>query len=77
MKILIVLAHPNPGSFNHGIAHAVRDDLQEAGHEVVLHDLCAEEFPALLPADEMLGKGELDPVIAATARTSARRTGSS
>jgi putative NADPH-quinone reductase len=35
MKILIVLGHPNPGSLNHAIAHAVRDDMREAGHDDV------------------------------------------
>lgn len=53
MKILIILGHPDPGSFNHAIARAVRDDLQAAGYEVVFHDLYAEGFDPRLPAGEI------------------------
>ena len=52
MKILIVLAHPNPESFNHGIAHAVRDDLVAEGHEVILRDLYAEGFESHYTIDD-------------------------
>jgi len=48
MKISIILAHPNPGSFNHAIASAAAETLRN-GHEVILHDLCQEQFPPLLP----------------------------
>ena len=52
MNILIILAHPEPASFNHAIAGSVRDALQQDGHAVTLHDLCAEGFdPLLLPGE--------------------------
>jgi len=44
MNILIVLAHPRAGSFNHGIAHAIAETLTAAGHVITLRDLCAEGF---------------------------------
>ena len=57
MKILIVLGHPHPGSLNHAIAHAVRDDLRQRGHAVLFHDLYAEHFDPLLAADEIPERG--------------------
>jgi NAD(P)H dehydrogenase (quinone) len=53
MNFTVILAHPNPGSFNHAIAEAVADTLRETGHTVTVHDLYAERFDPLLPADEI------------------------
>jgi putative NADPH-quinone reductase len=64
MKILIVIAHPNPGSFNHAIALAAADAARDAGHTVVLHDLCAEKFDPLMPAEEFPKEAPLPPAIA-------------
>ncbi len=50
MKILVVLAHPDPGSFNHAIAAAAAGALRECGHEVAVHDLYREGFDPILPA---------------------------
>jgi len=52
MIISVILAHPNPGSFNHAIAQTACETLRRLGHEVVLHDLYAERFDPLLPYDE-------------------------
>lgn len=65
MKILIILGHPDSNSLNHAIAHAVRDDLLKAGHEVTFHDLYEEGFSPLLAAEEIPQSGEIDPVIEA------------
>lgn len=65
MKILIILGHPAPGSLNHAIAQAIRDDLREAGHEVLFHDLYAEGFPPQLTAEEILRDGTLEQVVEA------------
>lgn len=64
MNISIILAHPDPGSFNHAIASAVAEALRRDGHQVALHDLCQENFPALLPAAELARNAKLEPVIA-------------
>lgn len=53
MKILIVLAHPDRGSFNHALADAAADSARRAGHEVTLRDLHAERFDPILPAHEI------------------------
>lgn len=65
MKILIILGHPDPGSLNHAIAHAARDDLENAGHEVLFHDLYEEGFPPLLTSEEIPESGTIHPVLEA------------
>ncbi len=64
MKISIILAHPNPGSFNHAIAQAAAEALRGNGHEVRLRDLCAEQFDPLMPAAEFAKDAKLDATIA-------------
>jgi len=44
MRVLLVLAHAEPTSFNHAMARAGVAALQAAGHEVVLSDLYAMGF---------------------------------
>lgn len=46
MKSLIVLAHPEPASFNAALTHAARESLQAHGHEVRVTDLYARSFAA-------------------------------
>lgn len=53
MKVLVILAHPNPGSFNHAIAKTVADTAVRLGHQAVLHDLYQEGFDPCLPAAEL------------------------
>ena len=64
MKISIILAHPNPGSFNHAIAGSAANTLRQNGHEVLLHDLYQEKFPPLISAAEFQASAKLDPVVA-------------
>lgn len=63
MKISIILAHPKPGSFNHAIASTAQAELQQRGHSVRWHDLCAEQFNPLLPAAELAPDAPLGSVI--------------
>lgn len=63
MNILVLLAHPRRGSFNHAIAEAAITALCSAGHRVILHDLCKEEFPPSLPAEEMPDDGPMPPLV--------------
>ena len=52
MRVLVVLAHPRPDSFNHALARELCAGLAEAGHEADLADLYAEGFrPELDAAD--------------------------
>ncbi|QJB29795.1 NAD(P)H-dependent oxidoreductase [Chitinophaga oryzae] len=62
MKVLIVLAHPEPRSLNASLKNAAAGILQRHGHEVAITDLYRQQweasagrqdFPAL-PADERL-----------------------
>lgn len=52
MKLLVILAHPDPQSLNAAIARAVCEALLLAGHDVIYHDLCAEGFVPLMEAGE-------------------------
>jgi NAD(P)H dehydrogenase (quinone) len=57
MQILVILGHPDPGSFNHAIALVVCDSLRKKGHSVLFHDLCAEKFDPFLPMEEIPDNG--------------------
>jgi putative NADPH-quinone reductase len=54
MNVLVILAHPAPGSFNHAIADTVVNTLEQLGHSGVYHDLYAERFDPILPSGEIL-----------------------
>lgn len=75
MRISIILAHPNPASFNHAIAAAVADELTQSGHSVTFHDLHRERFDAILPAAELSSEATLAPEIAAHCREAALADG--
>jgi NAD(P)H dehydrogenase (quinone) len=64
MSITIILAHPDKGSFSHAISQTVKGVLQRDGYDVILHDLYAEEFPSVLPAEELAREPVLPPAIA-------------
>ena len=57
MKVLIILGHPDPQSFNHALAAGVREALLADGHDVSLRDLAAEGFDPRLSAAELSGRG--------------------
>jgi len=63
MNVLVILAHPTPGSFNHAIAETVVATLEERGHSGILHDLYAEGFDPILPAVEIAKDGIVDPIV--------------
>lgn len=65
MKILVILGHPDKGSFNHAIAEAALQTLQSNGHEVISHDLYQERFDPILPSEEIPGDAEINPLIKA------------
>ncbi len=53
MRISVILAHPNEGSFNHAIAHAAVEQLGSNGHKVFFHDLYKEIFDPVLLSEEI------------------------
>lgn len=63
MRVSVILAHPDEGSFNQAIAETVVQTLQRNGHEVVYHDLYREGFDPILPAAEIPKDGPLPPDI--------------
>jgi NAD(P)H dehydrogenase (quinone) len=64
MKVSVILAHPDTGSFNHAIAEIVADKLRENEHKVVFHDLYEEQFDPVMPAEEITEKAALPPYLA-------------
>jgi len=61
MRISVILAHPDKGSFNHAIAATAVQVLRNAGHTVSFHDLYAEKFDPILPAQEIPSGSPLPP----------------
>lgn len=53
MQVSVILAHPDPASFNHGIARVVLETLAGTSARVNFHDLYKEQFEPLLPAEEV------------------------
>lgn len=59
MLISVILAHPDPSSFNHAIARMAVEALRKNGHTVFFHDLYKEKFDPLLPAKEIADDAKL------------------
>ncbi len=65
MSILLIVAHPTPGSFNHALAERAQSTLVNIGHTVLYHDLYAQGFDPLLPGPEIPRDGVLPAQIEA------------
>lgn len=63
MPVSIILAHPNPNSFNHALENAVIDALKSINKPFYFHDLYAEGFDPLLPAHEFPRNAPLPSLI--------------
>ncbi len=61
--ISLILAHPQPSSFNHALAHAAAARARQNGHGVRFHDLAAEDFDPVLPAGEERSASALPPLV--------------
>jgi len=61
MTLSLILAHPDTDSLNHALARSILEALEEVGHTVLLHDLYAERFDPVLPAEEMRTHRSNDP----------------
>ena len=75
MRVLVILAHPQSGSFNHAIANAAVATLETGGHEVVFHDLYAERFDPLLSSEEIPKGAKIDEALARHCRDLAEAEG--
>lgn len=63
MEISVILAHPEPRSFNHAIAQTACHTLERLGHAVCFHDLYEEGFDPLLPAEELQSEAALSSIL--------------
>src|SRR5512140_3600158 len=63
MKISVILAHPDKGSFNHAIAATAVESMRGAGHDVRFHDLYQEQFDPVLSGTEIPLGVPLDKVL--------------
>ncbi len=63
MRVLVVVAHPDPSSFNHAIAATATASLTRAGHQVTVLDLYAEEFRTAMSLDERLAYHSERPIL--------------
>lgn len=63
MEIMVILAHPQKGSFNHSIAKIALQTLKDQGHRVNFHDLYEEKFNPILPHEEIPKATPLDPIV--------------
>lgn len=75
MILSVILAHPKPGSLNHAIAAHAAGALRELGHEVRFHDLHAEGFDPVLPAEELPEEARLPEDLARHGREIAEADG--
>jgi NAD(P)H dehydrogenase (quinone) len=55
MNVLIIYAHPNPGSFNAALRDLAVRALSQAGHSILLSDLYTMRFNPVLSAQELQG----------------------
>ena len=63
MFISVIIAHPDPASFNHAIAQTTIEAIKSNGHKVFFHDLYQEKFDPLLHTTEIAKDAELPPAI--------------
>jgi NAD(P)H dehydrogenase (quinone) len=62
-RVVVVLAHPSAGSFNHSVFATAVEALAEAGHAVTPIDLYAINYPAVMTADDRRAYHGPDPII--------------
>jgi len=65
MQISVILAHPDPGSFNSAIAQTAVEAIKANGHKVFFHDLYQEKFDPLMSAGEIDKDAQLTDTIKA------------
>ncbi len=60
INVLLILSHPDKGSYNHAIAERIGSALVDEGHHVDAHDLYAEHFRPVLENDEIQRRFSFD-----------------
>lgn len=64
MTFMLVLSHPDTGSFNHVIGDRIQTVLEEEGHHVRFHDLYEEHFQPVLENEEIRRRFSFDDLFA-------------
>jgi NAD(P)H dehydrogenase (quinone) len=73
--VLVILAHPDMGSFNFAIARQCVDRLSGNGYRPIFHDLYRERFDPILPAEEIPEDGTVDPAVECHCKELTRASG--
>jgi len=63
MRVLLIVANPNPESFTQAIATRATAALERSGHTVTVHDLYAEQFRAAMSPEERAAYHSDQPVV--------------
>ena len=63
MKVLVVLAHPNPDSFSHAIVDKVSTTLANRDHSVSVIDLYAVDYSSAMTRAELAAYPTSTPAI--------------
>jgi putative NADPH-quinone reductase len=63
MRVVVVVAHPDPSSFSHAIAATAQATLAAGGHEVTVLDLYAEEFRTAMTYAERVAYHSSQPIL--------------
>lgn len=63
MRAAVLIAHPDPGSFDHAVASRVERGLRRAGHDVEVLDLYALGFRAAMSTEEREAYHGDDPIL--------------
>ena len=63
MRVVVVVAHPDPNSFSHAIAATALTILGERHHEVTVIDLYAEGFRTAMSYDERVAYHSDRPIV--------------
>lgn len=63
MRVVVVVAHPDPNSFSHAIAATALNSLGVRHHEVTMIDLYAEGFRAAMSYDERVAYHTDRPIV--------------
>jgi putative NADPH-quinone reductase len=63
MRVVLIVAHPDPDSFSNAIATTATASLTRAGHQVTVLDLYAEEFRTAMSLDERIAYHSDRPIL--------------
>ena len=75
MNVLIVLAHPEPRSFNGALRDVAADTLRAGSHQIDISDLYAMQFKAVADSDDFFERADPDYLRIDREQTACHETG--